>query len=354
MTLGCYGLVQVVLLPVAVLALAVSGRPEGWTGLVPLGSNKGVNFKPFPGVHLRQETIGDDFLSSVAARPKRDPVHQVDDCIYTTLEEGEFYSKAGTRRVGETCGIYINADPDQLIEIKFNYFDVPCENGGLVVVVDGWELSGEVFPSPEDHPKDLKSRLNEYCGRRKIKQAFMSSQNAALIQYRMPSRTASFSFSVRFVKNPTPCNILLQPDETYTLRNYDKRSNCSVSALVPAAVNILNINVGVTPSRNRGLEFETGTIYKCQKRGLDDYVQIGGSNGLDNSNMQIADTLCGLSSKPGSHVEYIGCGTTSVRLVSSGGYDNSITVHLKKLTENDINSYMSVVCIPDDIELEEK
>lgn len=38
---------------------------------------------------------------------------------------------------------------------------------------------------------------------------------------------------------------------------------------------------------------------QCHKRGMDDYVQIGGSSGLDNSNMILADSLCGLNSKPG-------------------------------------------------------
>ncbi|ENN76952.1 hypothetical protein YQE_06544, partial [Dendroctonus ponderosae] len=31
-------------------------------------------------------------------------------------------------------------------------------------------------------------------------------------------------------------------------------------------------------------------LAKCQKRGLDDYVQIGGSLGLDNGNMKLADS----------------------------------------------------------------
>ncbi|XP_076252893.1 corticotropin-releasing factor-binding protein isoform X1 [Rhynchophorus ferrugineus] len=342
---------------VVLVVSVVSGRPDGWLKLLPFAPAKGVNFRPYSNVRLQPETIADDFLSS-PSRSKRDPAHRVDECIFMTLEEGEFFIKPGTRQPGETCGIYIAADPDQNVEIRFNYLDVPCDDGGLVVVVDGWELKGEVFPNAADHPKSFKSRFSDFCGRRKIKQALLSSQNVALIQYRMPSRAASFSFTVRFVKNPTPCNILLQPDETYTLRNYDRRSNCSLSSLFPAAVNILDINVGVTPSRNRGLEFETGVIHKvrpeCLKRGLDDYIQVGGSNGLNNLNMDIADTLCGLSSKPVNHVDYIGCGTTSVRLVSSGAYDNSVTINFRKLTENDINAYMSVICIPEDLDLEEK
>lgn len=69
--------------------------------------------------------------------------------------------------------------------------------------VDGWELNGEFFPNPMDHLLPMQSRFSEFCGKRKIKQVFLSSQNVALIQYRMPSRGSRFSFSVRFVKNPT-------------------------------------------------------------------------------------------------------------------------------------------------------
>lgn len=55
----------------------------------------------------------------------------------------------------------------------------------------------------------------------------------------------------------------------------------------------------------------------------------------------------------GRHADYIGCETTTARLVSSGAYDNSVTVSFSKLTENDINAHMSVICIPDDLLLEQ-
>lgn len=69
--------------------------------------------------------------------------------------------------------------------------------------VDGWELNGEYFPSPADHALPMNSRFHEFCGQRKVKQVFTSSQNVALIQYRMPAKGSSFGFSVRFIKNIT-------------------------------------------------------------------------------------------------------------------------------------------------------
>ncbi|XP_065170123.1 corticotropin-releasing factor-binding protein [Atheta coriaria] len=278
-------------------------------------------------------------------RTKRSGDHVIADCIHMSSEEGQYYYKAHSQQEGNTCGVYFFTDPDKRIELHFNYLDVECDNGGLVSFVDGWELNGQFFPSPEDHPKPMSQRFSEFCGERKIKQSFVSAQNVALVQYRMPSQTSSFSLTVRFVKNTTPCNVLLQDvEDVYTLRNYGRRSNCSFSALFPAAVRVLSVNVGVTSRDGRSVELETGTLHKCQKRGLDDYAQIGGSSGLDNAGLMLADSVCGMDSKPGKITELIGCGTTTIRLVSSGGFDNSVTIAMRQLTEQDFSGYISVMC----------
>ncbi|KAL3280241.1 hypothetical protein HHI36_017736, partial [Cryptolaemus montrouzieri] len=281
----------------------------------------------------------------LSSRFKRSSEHIVTECIFMTSEEGEFYHKASTVD-GSVCGIYIVGEPNQRVEVRFNYFDVPCANGGLVVFVDGWELNGELFPSPHDYPLPKETRFREYCDERKIKQSFASSSNVALLQYRMPYRGSGFTITVRFIRNPTPCNVLLQGfEEVYTLKNYEKRSNCSISTLFPSAVRVDALSVGVVRADIRSSEVETGTIHKCQKRGLDDYVQIGGSLGLDNANMILADSICGLNSRPGKFEELIACGTTTIRMVSSGAFDNSVTIHLRQLDgDEDTNSFMSVLC----------
>ncbi|CAH1175664.1 unnamed protein product [Phaedon cochleariae] len=299
---------------------------------------------------LRREFPAEAYSTSM--RSKRTEDHHITECIFMSSEEGDFYHKASTVD-GKACGAYIFSEPDQNIEIRINYLNVPCERGGLISVVDGWELNGEFFPSPRDHFRPLRSRFSEFCGEKRVKQVFVSSQNVALVQYRMPARGSSFSFNVKFVKNPTPCNVLIQTEDIYTLRNYGKRANCSVSTLFPAVVKVAALNVGIKPSAGRGIELETGTIHKvrfeCQKRGLDDYVQIGGSSGLDNANLQVSDSLCGLDSKAGRHVEVVACDTTTVRMVSSGAFDNSVTVYLRQLNDDDINGHMNVICLSDDM-----
>lgn len=50
-----------------------------------------------------------------------------------TSEEGHYFYKAGTDDV-TVCGVYLLTDPDKLVEIYFDYIDVPCETGGLISV----------------------------------------------------------------------------------------------------------------------------------------------------------------------------------------------------------------------------
>ena len=101
-------------------------------------------------------------------------------------------------------------------------------------VVDGWEFNGELFPSVKDHEKGLESRFHEFCGRRRIRKSFQSSQNAALIQYRIPMFGQGFSVRVQHVVNPrrtsfsisfllNTCMIMTRPEcmETGTYFNED-------------------------------------------------------------------------------------------------------------------------------------
>lgn len=71
------------------------------------------------------------------------------------------------------------------------------------------------------------------------------------------SRLSLFSFCIA-------CNILLEGlTDVYTLRNYGKHVNCSLTTLNPAQVKILSLGVGLGKEQKRTLtEQETGTIHK--------------------------------------------------------------------------------------------
>ncbi|XP_076045443.1 corticotropin-releasing factor-binding protein [Oratosquilla oratoria] len=255
----------------------------------------------------------------------------IEECMLVGLDEGTYFYKS--RGTGDVCGVFLASQPDQVVHVTFDFVDVDCEAEGLVSFVDGWELNGAVFPSEEDFP--LEGRFHEFCGKLK-KKVFISSQNAAVIQYRVPKRGDGFKITVKFVKNPKPCNILVDDvSGVYTLRNHGKRVNCSITTIFPASVSLLQLSVGAV-GRVPNRAFETGVLYRCEKRGVSDYVQIGGGMTLDSSQITVEDSLCGLDSNPRVRTSHILCGMTTVRLVSSGLSHNSATVAIQQLSDLDI------------------
>ncbi|XP_063585804.1 corticotropin-releasing factor-binding protein-like [Penaeus indicus] len=268
---------------------------------------------------------------TAASRTKRNS-RIIEECMLVGLEEGTYFYKS--RGTGDVCGVYLISQPDEAIQVSFDYLDVDCDVNGLVSFVDGWELGGELFPSEVDAP--LEGRVHEFCGRLK-KKVFQSSGNAALIQYRVPRRGNGFKITVRYTKNPTPCNILVDDvSGLYTLRNHGRRSNCSITTIFPASVSIAQIAVGIKGSLVPNRAIETGVLSRCEKRGSRDYVQIGGAQGLDVTKLEVEDSVCGLDSNPRLPASHILCGMTTVRMVSSGLTDNSITLAISQISDFDI------------------
>nr|QMS43276.1 corticotropin-releasing factor-like-diuretic hormone 44 [Grapholita molesta] len=270
------------------------------------------------------------------------PAHRVidpnEDCFLMTSDEGEIFFKSPTNEP-VVCGIYMIAEPDQRIQVIFNYLDVPCENGGLVAWVDGWELNGQVWPA--DAWED--DRVVETCDRRPARK-LVSRQNAALIQYRVPARGKGFAITIRHLKNSRPCNVMIFGSEgIFTLRNHGATGNCSLIAIAPTAVRLLDLNVGQAVKTHSMLDLETGTINQCKKRGLPDYVDIGGAGGLDHTKMEVFDNVCGLDSKEARRPLLIACEDTVVRLVSSGRFHNSVTLAFTPLAPEDIE-HADLIC----------
>ncbi|GFQ73982.1 corticotropin-releasing factor-binding protein [Trichonephila clavata] len=185
------------------------------------------------------------------------------ECIFVKSEEG-FYSFTSPGTGDQVCGLYIIAEPDKEVEFEFQSFDISCTKGGLISVIDGWELNGQFFPSPHDHPLPAEKRYTEFCGKSKPRKSFRSSQNVGLLEFRIPTKGQGFSVVVRFHPNPKPCNAVLQdPTGTYTLRNFNRKSNCSISVIFPLSVRILASSVGIQSGwPQNSLEFETGLLSK--------------------------------------------------------------------------------------------
>ncbi|CAL7942265.1 unnamed protein product [Xylocopa violacea] len=293
-----------------------------------------------PGDHFTKDFYRPDMKSGLLSSYTHSK--SVTDCMFVTSEPGSFVYTSNSDD-DEVCGIYFLAGPDEKVDINFVKFDVPCEHHGLVSVVDGWELNGEVFPSEMDHRLPLKQRSSEFCGKNiAVQKTFTSSQNAAVIQYRIPKPGKGFTVFARFVKNPRPCNVLAASiSEPYTLRNYGRRINCTYAALYSGTVRVIALSVGVSNFLGSVRTTETGTLQKCDETSPQDQVIIGGSYGLDTSRVEIVDSICGVDSKPDFR-ELVEYPVTSVRLVSSGFFDNSVTVQILPLKDDLIDANLSI------------
>ncbi|GFR65093.1 corticotropin-releasing factor-binding protein [Elysia marginata] len=92
------------------------------------------------------------------------------DVDHTVCEEQQVRSQPGSYSyfsLGQSqyCSLYVAAPVDHVIDLEFTYFDVSCEDAGEVLLLDGWELDYEVFPSATDHPHPLPRRLVPLCNR---------------------------------------------------------------------------------------------------------------------------------------------------------------------------------------------
>ncbi|XP_030370918.1 corticotropin-releasing factor-binding protein [Scaptodrosophila lebanonensis] len=235
----------------------------------------------------------------------------------------------------DVCGLYVIGEPDTIVEITMKHYDVNCETGGLMAFVDGWELNGEYFPGIKDHHRPLEDRVFEFCNNYKHwprisnKKFFRSSQNAALLQYRIPAR-GSFVANVRFHKITQPCNVLVQDTAAvYKMANYGHARNCTLSALFPASISLANLRIG-----GKIVRAQQKVNYDCNM--FTDRLEIGGSAGLDAGAMELASAVCGASNEPGPE-QAIFCGVTNVRLLSTGRYQNQVAVVVRKADEQDLD-----------------
>lgn len=73
----------------------------------------------------------------------------------------------------------------------------------LPQMFDGWVLKGEKFPSKRDHQLPLHQRYTDYCSSTAPGgAASRSSQNVAMIFFRIRSPDSGFTLAVRKMHNP--------------------------------------------------------------------------------------------------------------------------------------------------------
>lgn len=137
----------------------------------------------------------------------------------------------------------------------------------------------------------------------------------------------------------------------YVLSNFGTNRNCTLSTSFMAVVVIESISVGANKGNVNydvslkcrwSLILNSNFSQKCDQPNSIDKVTVGGSSGLDSHHLTKATTICGKSELKGPE-QAIFCGVTSVRLDSSGNYNNKVIVSLRPAAENDI-SLATAVC----------
>lgn len=277
----------------------------------------------------------------------------ISECVTVSARPGEYRytAAAGPESTGETvCGFFIVADAAQIVKVEMTELDVSCGDGGLVAFFDGWEMNGKVFPNEYDHASPMSSRAQEMCGRaeeRITMPTMYSSQNAALVQFRVPSPGQGFAFRVSFVQNPDPCNILMDDHEgvfTLSTRGDGVARNCTLTTLLFAGnFQILESTMSGVRSGEEGPDAP-----RCHGGCETDLVQFGGSSDLETALLDASETLCSCHAR-----RYIRrgmtafCSSSTFRLVSSGRYDNSVTIRARAASESDIDFNSLMVMCPD-------
>jgi len=271
-----------------------------------------------------------------SAPPK--PIY-IEDCVQVIANPGTYVVQA---RHGSNapCGVYIAGLHNEIINVEISLVDVTCKTGGLMAFFDGWEMNGYIFPAESDHEHHLEDRVVSLCKetfptRRNLR--LRSSQNVALLQYRIPKAGEGFVFRVTMELTRDPCNVLVTEDKSlFTLSNAGTKRNCSLTAvLAPINLKLIQFEIG-KPFSN------TGLTSMCSHG---DYVDIGGASNLDPSQMDVKETFCGREPEPAKMGLTILCDSSSIRLISSGNYENSVTITTEEAMENDMDYENNVIMV---------
>ncbi|XP_076020197.1 corticotropin-releasing factor-binding protein [Genypterus blacodes] len=248
-------------------------------------------------------------------------------CLDMVALEGQFTFTA--ERPQLSCAAFLIAEPSELITVDFTNVDIDCRGGDFIKVFDGWVMKGMKFPSSQDHPLPLYERYVDYCDSGLLKKSVHSSQNVAMVFFRVHNAGSSFTLTVRKVFNPFPCNVLSQtPEGSYTMVIPQQHKNCSFSIIYPVEIQISEFSMGHYNS------FPKRSLGGCAESG--DFVELLGGSGIDTSKMVPILDLCHSFTGP-THMK-IGCDNTVVRMVSSGNSVSRVSFSYRLLDRQELQN----------------
>ncbi|XP_029921246.1 corticotropin-releasing factor-binding protein [Myripristis murdjan] len=266
------------------------------------------------------------FLNSELKRglPEELIYHRPLRCLDMIAVEGQFTFTA--ERPQLNCAAFFIAEPDEVISVDFGSVDIDCQGGDFIKVFDGWVMKGEKFPSSQDHPLPVYERYVDYCSSGSLR-AVRSSQNVAMVFFRIHNAGSSFTLTMKKLINPFPCNIISQtPEGSFTMVIPQQHRNCSFSIIYPVEIQISEFSLGHRSS------FPKRTMPGCTGSG--DFVEVLGGNGLDTSKMLPVADFCYSFTGP-SNMK-IGCDNTVVRMISSGKFVNRVSFSYQSLDPQEL------------------
>ncbi|AWP07370.1 putative corticotropin-releasing factor-binding protein-like [Scophthalmus maximus] len=229
------------------------------------------------------------------------------------------------------CAAFVIAEPSEVISLELFDVSIDCGAGDFIKMFDGWVLKGEKFPSSQDHQLPVHERYTDYCSSPATGAASRSSQNVAMIFFRIHSHDSGFTLAVKKLHNPFPCNIMSQsPEGSFTMVMPHQRRNCSFSIIYPVEMRLTELSLG--QARSNELSPQRQVWSACAGSG--DYVELLGGNGVDTSKMFPVADLC--FSLAGLAQMKIGCDNSVLRLVSSGNYINRVSFQYRLLEHNEL------------------
>ncbi|XP_067378530.1 corticotropin-releasing factor-binding protein-like [Channa argus] len=267
---------------------------------------------------LEQKRESEDFIFR---RPLR--------CLDMLATDGYFTFVASRPQLA--CAAFIIAEPSEVISLELSDVSIDCRAGDFIKMFDGWVLKGEKFPSSQDHQLPVHRRYTDYCSSSAAGATSRSSQNVAMIFFRLQNTDSGFTLAVKKLHNAFPCNIMSQsPEGSFTMVIPHQRRNCSFSIIYPVELRLTELSLGQAKSNELSPQRQVWS--GCSASG--DYVELLGGNGVDTSKMfPVADLCFSLS---GLSQMKIGCDNSVVRLVSSGNYINRVSFQYRLLEHNEL------------------
>ncbi|MBN3322736.1 CRHBP protein, partial [Atractosteus spatula] len=247
-------------------------------------------------------------------------------CIDMLAMEGQFTFTADHPQLN--CAAFFIGEPHEIISIEYNSVNIDCSGGDFIKAFDGWILKGEKFPSSVDHPLPLYERYVDYCETGSMRRVVRSSQNVAMLFFRMRTAGSGFTITVKKINNPFPCNVISQtPEGSFTMITPHQHRNCSFSIIYPVEIQIAELTLG------HYNDFQVKrAVTGCG--GAGDFVELLGGNGVDTSKMLPVADLCYSFNGPAQMK--IGCDNTVVRMVSSGKFVNRVAFNYRLLDRQEL------------------